>query len=47
MGHDCVKQADFGADFGGQMFTQSGTQIPYAKMFETDPSYTKTHSYNL
>jgi hypothetical protein len=21
--------------------------IPYAKMFEADPSYTKTHSYNL
>ena len=37
----------FRADFGGQMFTQSGTQIPYAKMFEINLSYTKTHSYNL
>ena len=47
MGHDCAKLADFRADFGGEMFTQSGTPIPYAKMFGIFPSYTKTHSYNL
>ena len=47
MGHDCDKQADFGADFEGKMFTRSGTQIPYAKMFEIFINYTKTHSYNL
>lgn len=47
MGHDCVKQADLRADFEGKMFTRSGSPIPYAKMFETTTSYTKTHSYNL
>jgi hypothetical protein len=29
------------------MFTRIAGKIPHAKMFETDPSYTKTHSYNL
>jgi len=33
--------------FEGQMFTRIAGKIPYAKMFETAPSYTKTHSYNL
>ena len=47
MGHDCVKQADFRADFGGQMFRRSDTPIPHPNLLEWLQMKLVTDRYNL